>query len=175
MNLIEYFTDLSRYHVWATGRLLDDHLARLTDDEWRRDCGLFFGSIHRTVNHLIVTDNIWWARFAEGRSLPLALSTELHADRSTLVSALVAAVRRWPQWVPGIDMARLDGELRYTRGNGEAVCVAFAPSLGHVFNHATHHRGQLSAALTAMGRPGPELDWVRLLQTQSRSLPAPNS
>lgn len=171
MNLAEYFTHLSRYHAWATERLLDAHLVSLSDEAWRRDCGLFFGSLHRTVNHLLLTDDLWWARFAEGRSPKLALDAELHVDRSRLVSALTCAVRRWADWVPTIDAARLDGALNYARGNGEVVCVPFAPTLGHVFNHATHHRGQISAALTAMGQSGPELDWVRLLQEQPASPP----
>ena len=48
--------------------------------------------------------------------------------------------------------------------------MPFAPALGHVFNHATHHRGQLTAAMTALGQPGPELDWVYLLQQESRRM-----
>ena len=171
MNLLDYFAGLSNYHSWATQRLVDEHLEPLTDDEWRRDSRLFFGSIHRTMNHLLVTDDIWWARFAEGRSLRVPLDAELHAGRAPLLGALRAAVRRWAGWVAALDAARLDGELHYTRNNGETVRLPFAPTLGHVFNHATHHRGQLSAALTAIGRPAPELDWVYLLQAQSRSRP----
>jgi uncharacterized damage-inducible protein DinB len=37
------------------------------------------------------------------------------------------------------------------------------PTLLHVFNHGTHHRGQISAALTALGRPAPEMDFVHML------------
>ena len=168
MNLSTYFTDLARYHVWATQRLLSGPLAPLSDDEWHRDCGLFFRSVHRTVNHLLLTDNIWCGRFAEGVSLRAPLDAELHADRSALVADLQAAVQRWPRWVPTVTPERYGGELTYTRTNGEAVRIPFATALGHVFNHATHHRGQISAALTGMGYPGPELDWVTLLQQESK-------
>jgi uncharacterized damage-inducible protein DinB len=85
-----------------------------------------------------------------------------------VVAALTAAVARWSPWLATLDASRFEGELVYTRNNGEAVRIPFAPALGHAFNHATHHRGQLSAALTAMGRPGPELDWVYLLQQKAR-------
>ncbi len=40
-------------------------------------------------------------------------------------------------------------------------------ALAHVFNHGTHHRGQITAALTALGQPSPELDLVYFLQQQA--------
>lgn len=43
-------------------------------------------------------------------------------------------------------------------------------TLGHVFNHGTHHRGQISAALTSLGQPAPELDLVTMLQGEQARL-----
>ncbi len=174
MQLAAYFHRLARYHAWATQVLLDKSLQHLSDEQWHRDSGLFFGSVHRTVNHLLVTDNIWFARFAEGISPRMALDTELFHERDPLVAAWRHAVQRWPDWVERLshDAAdMLDGELSYTRNNGETVRLPFAPTLGHVFNHATHHRGQISAAITSMGLAGPELDWVYQLQQEARSTP----
>ena len=169
MSLPNYFASLARYHVWATHRLLASNLSGLSDADWHRDCGLFFRSVHRTVNHLLVTDNIWYARFAEGHSLRMPLDTELHAERAAVCNALEAAVTRWSPWLAALAPERFDGELAYVRNNDEEVRIPFAPALGHVFNHATHHRGQVSAALTAMVQQGPELDWVYLLQQESRA------
>ena len=168
MQLADYFARLARYHAWATHKLLADDLAALSDDEWYRDLRLFFGSVHRTVNHLLVADTIWYARFAQATSPRIALNAELHTDRAALCTALAAAVDRWAPWADAMDAARLDGDLGYTRTDGEAVCIPWAPALGHVFNHATHHRGQLTAAVTAMDHPGPELDWAYLLQQEAR-------
>ena len=167
MQLKSYFAALARYHAWATTRLLDEHLSHLTDAQWHQDCKLFFGSIHRTVNHLLVTDNIWFARLAEGVSPRIALDTELYHERDPLTAALKAAVRRWSPWLEVLDAARLDGELDYTRSNGQAMCFPFALALGHAFNHPTHHRGQISAALTGMDQPAPELDWSFLIHQES--------
>ncbi|MEO5737604.1 MAG: DinB family protein, partial [Variovorax sp.] len=167
MQLAHYFARLARYHAWATHKLLAD-LAPLSDEAWHRDLRLFFGSVHRTVNHLLVTDSNWHARFADNTSPRIALDAELHADRTAVCAALNQAVDRWSAWVDTLDAARLDGELVYTRNNGEVVRIPFAPALGHVFNHATHHRGQLTAAMTALGHPGPSLDWVYLLQSEAR-------
>ncbi|WP_243040516.1 DinB family protein [Dyella sedimenti] len=164
MELKAYFRRLADYHVWATRRLLASNLAGLSDEQWHRDAGLFFRSVHGTANHLLVTDHIWYGRFAEQRSLRLPLDAELHADRAELCEALSVAVERWGRWIDMLEPSHFDGILAYQRTQGAPVEVPFAPTLGHVFNHATHHRGQLSAALTAMGLPGPELDWVYQLR-----------
>lgn len=169
MDLKQYFRALADYHAWATRRLLLDHLAALSDEQWHRDAGLFFRSVHGTVNHLLVADHIWYGRFAEQRSPQLPLDAELHASRAELSDALLAAVERWARWIDLLEASRLDGVLAYTRVGGGSVEVPFAPTLGHVFNHGTHHRGQLSAALSALGLASPELDWVYQLRESMAS------
>ncbi|MCX7255359.1 MAG: damage-inducible protein DinB [Polaromonas sp.] len=121
MNPNAYFTTLARYNVWATARLLAA-LAAVPEDDYRRDVGLFFRSIHGTLAHLFVGEHqLWFRRFDEGISPVVAL---------------------------------------------DAASLPFAATLAHVFNHGTHHRGQITAALTALGQPCPELDMVYFLQAQ---------
>lgn len=52
MNPTQHFSQLARYNQWATARLLDA-VAMLPDEDYRRDVGLFFRSIHGTLNHLL--------------------------------------------------------------------------------------------------------------------------
>ena len=63
MNPLAHFSQLARYNVWATARLLDA-VAPVGEDQYRRDVGLFFKSIHGTLNHLLVAEQLWFARFA---------------------------------------------------------------------------------------------------------------
>ena len=65
------------------------------------------------------------------------------------------------------DAARFDGTLDYTTTRGVPQSLPFAATLGHVFNHGTHHRGQITAAITAMGHACPEIDLVWMLQAES--------
>ncbi|MEJ7928682.1 DinB family protein [Ramlibacter sp. AN1015] len=166
MDLSTYFQQLAHYHVWATERLLGPQLRALPEASLRGDAGLFFGSIHGTLNHLLVAERLWQARVMDGCSPRIALNAELVAGRDALADALQEAARRWSTWLAATPPQQLAGTLTYTRNNGQAVVVPLAGTLGHVFNHATHHRGQITAALTAQGREAPELDWIILMQEQ---------
>jgi uncharacterized damage-inducible protein DinB len=159
MNAREHFLMLARYHVWATDRLLDRHIAPLTDAEYRRDAGLFFKSVHGTLNHLLVAERgLWFERFANGNSPKRKLNEEVHADRSSVHQALRQAVRDWLSAIESWQESRFETPLLYTSTEGVARSVPFTAALTHVFNHGTHHRGQISAAITAMGHPAPEID-----------------
>ncbi|MFT3779322.1 MAG: DinB family protein [Ottowia sp.] len=162
----QYFTTLARYNGWATARLLDA-VAALPDEAYRRDVGLFFKSIHGTLNHLLVGEvHLWQPRFAGGSSPRMSVDTELEPDRRRLDARLREGAARWPQVVAGIAPERWAGTLDYTTGKGVPASLPFAPTLAHVFNHSTHHRGQITAALTALGQPCPELDLVYMLQEE---------
>jgi uncharacterized damage-inducible protein DinB len=159
MNARDHYLMLARYHVWATDQLLDRHIARLSDDEYRRDVGLFFRSVHGTLNHLLLTDrHLWFERFAHGVSPARKLNEEVHVDRLQLDAALRAAVRAWIPVIEAWEEARFDGELTYTSTAGATRTVPFDAALSHAFNHGTHHRGQITAAITALGHECPEID-----------------
>jgi uncharacterized damage-inducible protein DinB len=162
-----YFSTLARYHVWATKKLFE-HIDLLPETDYRRDCGLFFKGIHGTLNHLLVAEqSAWFPRFADGISNRVPLDTELETDRAGLRARLLDAMPRWLPLIASWPVERFDGRLDYTTTTGIAQSLPFAATLGHVFNHATHHRGQISAAVTAMGQPCPEMDVVRMLQVES--------
>jgi uncharacterized damage-inducible protein DinB len=157
---------MAEYHVWATERLMAS-IARLPDEVYCKPSGLFFGSIHGTVNHLLLTDaEIWYPRFAEGRSASFALDAEIEPDRALLASKLIDATARWPAYVAALDDRTLGGDLSYTTTNGVSRNSPFAMTLLHVFNHATHHRGQVTAAISGAGFDYEPLDllwsiWLR--------------
>lgn len=165
--LREHLQTLARYHLWATRRLLEA-VAALPEADYRRDAGLFFRSIHGTLNHLLVAEQgLWLRRFADGVSPAVALDTELESDRERLAGRLLEGALAWPPLLEVWSEQRLLGELSYRRTDGRAMTLPFAATLAHVFNHATHHRGQVTAAMTALGHRCPELDLVRMLQEEA--------
>lgn len=51
----------ARYNRWMNAKIYDA-AARLSHEERTRDRGAFFGSIHATLNHVLVADRIWLGR-----------------------------------------------------------------------------------------------------------------
>ena len=147
----QQLAQMARYHAWATERLLMS-VAPIPDEVYGKRCNLFFGSIHGTLNHLLLTDSeIWYPRFVQAPTTSLALDAELERDRISLASRLIAATARWPGYVESLDEPALAGDLRYTMTTGQARVLPMAGALLHVFNHATHHRGQITAAISMLG------------------------
>ena len=168
-SLQAHFAGVARYHLWATRKLFA-HVDALSEADYRRDAGLFFRSVHGTCNHLLVAEHrLWFARFAEGGSSATDLAEEIEADRDRLRERIVEAAGRWGEWIAGLDETRFAGRLDYTTTRGVAQSLPFDLTLAHVFNHATHHRGQVTAAITAMGYPCPEIDMVWMLQEEGRA------
>jgi len=168
MDASRHFVTLARYNAWATLRLLDA-VAAVDDDDYRRDTGLFFKGIHGTLNHLLVGEQLlWFRRFAEGVSPRLALDDEAEPDRARVAERLLQGAARWQPLIESWPAERFDDVLRYTTTRGQPATLAFAATLTHVFNHSTHHRGQITAALTQLGQPCPELDLVYMLQQEAR-------
>lgn len=169
MEARPHFALLARYNAWATRRLFE-HVDALSDDDYRRDAGLFFKSVHGTLNHLLVGEHMLWRRrFADGVSPLLQLDEEIEPDRARLRERLIEGAAAWPPLISSWPEDRFAGVLAYTSTQGVAMQLPFAATLAHVFNHGTHHRGQISAALTAMGHACPELDLVWMLQAESRA------
>ena len=167
MMIHAHFATLARYNVWAT-RALFEQVDSLPEADYRRDAGLFFKSVHGTLNHLLVAEQaVWFPRFAHGGSNRVALDTELETERARLRDRLVDGAQRWAPLIASMPAERFAGTLEYTTTRGVPQSLPFAATLAHVFNHGTHHRGQITAAITAMGHACPELDLVRMLQSES--------
>lgn len=147
---------MARYNAWQNQSLCTA-AAGLTDDAREADRGAFFGSIRATLSHLMWGDLMWMWRF-EGGEAPgggIAQSPDLY-DWPTLWAErpkLDARIAGWAWTVTEDDIA---GELRwYSFALGRELSKPFGLCAVHLFNHQTHHRGQVHAMLTAAGvRPG---------------------
>ena len=97
MNPTDHFSTLARYNQWATQRLLAA-VDKLDDAGYRKDVGLFFKSIHGTLNHILVGEHLlWYPRFAKGISPKLALDMEAEPDRkSTRLNSSHPRLSRMP-------------------------------------------------------------------------------
>jgi uncharacterized damage-inducible protein DinB len=139
---------------------------RLSDAERRADRGAFWGSIQGTLNHLLWGDRIWMARFAGWPKPPVALkgSAGLIADFAALQAAREAHDADLSAWGEQVDEAWLAGDETWYSGAAErTVTRPRTLLLAHMFNHQTHHRGQVHAMLTAAGEQTGDTDLFLVL------------
>lgn len=194
---------LPRYDAWANARLLSA-CADLSDEEYTRDVGLVFGSVHSTLAHVLLAHELWLARVQGRGGDPIVLpsSPPVDADavaalwnpprrgedgdadplrfgavvgRAELGEALADVCRRWEEHLDTIvqrvgEAAAWASEFEYANTSGQRRYIKrLGPVVQHVFNHATHHRGQASAAITILrgAAAAPEMDIVYYLDPKS--------
>jgi len=163
--LLDQVRTFARYNRWANGRLAAA-VEALDEAAFHADRGLFFRSIQGTLNHLLVADRLWFHRITgeiEGEP-PTALDQILYAERADLLAARAREDARIVAFADGLDEARLAGSFSYRNMARETFTQPLAPVLAHVFNHQTHHRGQVHAALTGLGERAPALDLIYFLR-----------
>lgn len=163
---IQTFQLCARYHIWATERL-SESLTHLSDEDFQKNCGLFFQSIFGTLNHLLVAEqNIWFSRFKYSISPKLNLDQTLENDRQSLMERLKDGCYGWQDFINDLNQTILNSDIHYTNTRAQNMRLPFGATLLHVFNHATHHRGQITAAMTSLGYQSPELDMLFMLMQE---------
>ena len=147
-----HFSMLAGYNRWANA-LVYAAAGRIADKEYRADRGAFFGSLHGTLNHLLVADRIWMRRFTGAGPSPARLDEILFDNLGELDAARRAEDARIVAWVESLAEDDLARTFSYRTISEPATPVTqrLAPALAHFFNHQTHHRGQAHALLTIAG------------------------
>jgi uncharacterized damage-inducible protein DinB len=149
---------LADYNAWANERLYGA-AAALPEADYRADGGAFFGSLHGTLNHLLVADRIWMHVFTGEGEKPRELDAILYDDLASLGAARRAEDARIRAYIASLSGADLAGVARYRTVRSPAdIEQELAPLLIHFFNHQTHHRGQAHSLLTRAKGEAPSLD-----------------
>lgn len=170
---------LARYNQWFNTRVYDacEHL----DDATRKqDRGAFFGSIHHTLNHLVVADQIWLKRLRQcgvdhGQVFDSLNDTVLDMPADASLSSVLfdewAALRAKRQvldqaverWLAALPEDYPQQTMRYANSKGVPRTHPAWQALTHFFNHQTHHRGQVTTLLMQAGVDVGTTDLVALL------------
>ena len=156
-----YTQMMARYNAWQNQSIYAA-AATLTNEARRRNRGAFFGSIHATLNHLLWGDQAWMHRFANTPApLPKGIAAsvryfedfdELRRERTASDAAIIDWAERVPaEWFAG-DLTWFSGSAQRDMTKPRWLLVT------HMFNHQTHHRGQIHAMLTAAGAKPDDTD-----------------
>ncbi len=156
----EIYSLLAEYNANANGILLGV-LEKAPAELVTREAGSWFGSILGVLNHILRADLGYLARVRAGRPELKSLTAPAAAyDPATAPKQLydnfadLAKRRRQVDQVFNALAAELTDEalkreVRMTNPKGEAESFALWEVLTQLFNHQTHHRGQISQILDA--------------------------
>jgi uncharacterized damage-inducible protein DinB len=147
---LDHYALMARYNRWMNEKLYAI-CADLSDETRKQDRGAFFKSIHGTLNHLLFGDLVWMARFQQ-HEVPNRIIDELHADFGELRAARGAMDARILDWSATLSPQWLAAPFTFTSNVDRKVRTLPAWVLvAQLFNHQTHHRGQLTTLISQCG------------------------
>ncbi len=155
-----FVQSMARYNAWQNRQLKT--ILKPRGEAWARRTGAgFFGSIFATLNHIAWADAMWMGRIAGGE-MPDGGIAQSVAFTPTLAEWEIARFRldaRILHWADNLRSTELTGDLSYhSVVLGGSVSKSRAACVVHMFNHQTHHRGQVHAMLTEAGVEAPVSD-----------------
>jgi uncharacterized damage-inducible protein DinB len=149
-----YVRMMARYNAWQNANVFGAG-ARLTDAQRKENRGAFFGSIHATLNHILWADQMWMMRFGVAPpppTLTIAGGLTLCEDWDALTAERSRIDRLLRDWADRLAPSDLYGDLTWVPSTtGLEKTRPKAQVVTHIFNHQTHHRGQVHAMLTGFG------------------------
>ena len=154
-----YVRTMAAYNSEMNRRLYGP-AARLTDEARKAERGAFWGSIQKTLTHILWGDHAWMSRFA-GWDKPvgsLKQSAVWFEDFAALRAARIAADDGIERWAAGIDQRWIDTLVWFSGAANREISAPRALLVAHFFNHQTHHRGQAHALITAAGEQTEDTD-----------------
>lgn len=163
-TLASHFGMLARYNSIVNKRLLEA-CSRLSVQEYRAERSGSFGSVHRTLNHILLGDRVWMDRFTASRATSTpALNTILYEDFDELRAARYEEDVRIAQFMDGLTGDFLLRDIHYINNAGIHCADPVPLLLAHFFNHQTHHRGQIHTMLNKSASQALSLDMHRAIR-----------
>jgi len=155
-----YVRTMAAYNAEMNRRLYAAS-ARISEVQRRKHCGVFWGSLHGTLCHLLWGDRMWMSRF-DGWPKPdvkLRDSATLVENFDDLRTLRFAADAKISDWAARVTDEWLAGDLTWFSPSANAQLsrpIAFC--VMHFFNHQTHHRGHAHGLITACGEETGDTD-----------------
>lgn len=161
--MLEHLRLIARYNKWANDRV-SDAISSIDEADYIKPREAFFGSIHGAVNHLLLVDRLWRGRMIEKPYPAEALNEIVCEDRATFINERDVENDIIIDFVDGLSPEEIEGEFSYTTYAGVDGTDKRRIVLAHMFNHATHHRGQVHALLTQVPSDPPPLDLIYFMR-----------
>ena len=159
MGKLDLIRGLYEYNEWANGHVLDA-AGRLSEEEFSRAQGASFDSVEGNLAHIMGAQVNWLARWMTGVNAAGVMELEEIRGFAAVRPAFDQSHAELRSFVESLTEGRLIAPLAYRDSEETAYEYALWKMMLHVANHGTHHRGETAMALTAMGKPPRQLDYL---------------
>lgn len=150
MQSFDYFQTMCRYNRWMNEKLYAV-CATMPDELRKADKGAWFRSMHGTLNHILLADRVWLGRFTGQPFYPTSLAQELYSDFDELQREREKTDNDLQAWLDSLTAEQLAAPFTYTNFQGQEGTFPLWALVTHIFNHQTHHRGQLTTLMEQAG------------------------
>jgi uncharacterized damage-inducible protein DinB len=162
MLLKDHVYLMADYNQWMNQKIYEA-AGTLAEPLLHENKGAFFGSIFATLNHIVVADTLWLQRFAKALPahqalIPIAeLPPPAALDTPVCETFMQLKVRRQlldeslSELAEELTDAELSQAINFKNTKGVEASKNLFSLLMHVFNHQTHHRGQVTTLLSQSG------------------------
>lgn len=159
----QHLISMAHYNKWANTRV-SEAITAIPEDEYMKRRESFFGSIHGTLNHLLLVDRLWLGRLIDKPYPAESLDQIVVTDRDTYINERAAEDDIIIDYVEGLSATDFEGEVSYSSLLGFSATDQRRTIIAHIFNHATHHRGQAHDQLSQVPMDPPPLDYMIYLR-----------
>lgn len=151
MDWRAYCELMAAYNEWMNGKIYEI-CSTLSDSDRKKDLGAFFGSLHNTLDHLLWADEALLIRLREEERKIFRYNPPMIDDFEDLCvrrKEIDEEICRWASEVDDLscmepyEFVSVIYEKRKTLPRGVLAM--------HMFNHQTHHRGQVTTLLSQLG------------------------
>ena len=156
------FQAFARYNGSVNGSILE-LVEPLSKEQIMMETKAYYPSIFETLLHNFIADLNWLKRYRDAFKENKGLDNNLISmDDKSFRKEFESDYRKFFQYrrqmddviiqfVDELDESRLDSVIKYKNYKGEVIEKAIWKTLLHLFNHQTHHRGQVSVLLDMVG------------------------
>ena len=140
---------LFAYNAWANNRIFDA-LARLPEEDYRRDLKSSHGGIHGALTHIVGAEKVWFSRWTGKTEAALLKPVEVQSlqDLRAIWEKVAAGTAKY---AGRLTEEMMEEDFEYTNTRGERFKHPLLHSLLHVVNHSSYHRGQITSMMRQVG------------------------
>jgi uncharacterized damage-inducible protein DinB len=128
-----------------------------------KEVGIYYKSIEGTLEHTAWASVLWLKRFSGFGNYPCLVSSpllskplddlaaEMKGNRPRSIEVLRECANLIARFVDDLPVPEFERQVNYTTTEGKTLERTMWHAIFHVLNHATHHRGEISAVLDQHG------------------------